>query len=141
MNRRSLSPRWLLFLVPAIGALVLAAGCGSSSTSGTTAPRTSPRVSASGSAGSSAGGVAAVAYRGIAIAPANLTVHVGQTIRWQNFDATPHNVMSTGGAQRIASKDFGRGGTFEFTPTKTGVIHYICSIHPASMVGAITVVH
>ena len=84
-------------------------------------------------------GIVTVSYRAIQIAPANVTVHVGQRIRWRNFDATPHNVTSTGGVQRIASRDFGKGGTFEFTPEKAGVIDYVCSIHPASMVGKITV--
>jgi plastocyanin len=83
-------------------------------------------------------GIVTISYRSIAIAPQDVTVHAGQTIRWRNFDATPHNVTSTGGAH-VASRDFGKGGTFEFTPEKAGVIDYVCSIHPASMVGKITV--
>jgi plastocyanin len=85
------------------------------------------------------GGTVTITYSAIQVAPANVTVHVGQTIRWRNLDATPHNVTGTGGVQRLASRDFGKGGTFEFTPEKAGVIDYVCSIHPASMAGKITV--
>jgi len=112
-------------IVASLSVVVAIAGCGSSSSS---APTPVP------------GAAASVAYRNIAIAPDHLTVHVGQRVRWQNFDATPHNVTSAGGVQQFRSKDFGRGGTFMITADKVGVIHYVCTIHPASMVGTITVV-
>ncbi len=113
-----------LTLAVLLGAVV-PAGCGASGSTGA-------KVSRSGSV--------TVAYRSIAISPEALTVHVGTTIRWVNFDATPHNVTSTGGAAKISSPDFGKGGSFEFKPSVPGVIDYICSIHPASMAGKITVV-
>ena len=34
--------------------------------------------------------------------------------------------------------NFGKGGTFSFTPTKAGKISYVCTIHPG-MTGTLTV--
>ena len=48
--------------------------------------------------------------------------------------------VSKGGPIKFASKNFGEGGTFEVKATKPGVIHYLCTIHPTSMNGAIEVV-
>ena len=85
-------------------------------------------------------GIVQVAYRNIAIAPDTLRVKVGTTIRWTNYDPVDHNVTSEGGPQKFTSKDFGEGGTFEIRALKPGVIHYECTIHPASMNGTIEVV-
>ena len=82
-----------------------------------------------------------VAYRNIAIAPDTLKVKVGSTIKWTNFDNVAHNVTSHDGPQKFASKDFSEGGTFEIKALKPGVIHYECTIHPASMNGTIEVVN
>jgi plastocyanin len=85
-------------------------------------------------------GTVAIAYRNIAIAPDTLKVKVGSTIKWTNFDNIDHNVTSEGGPQKFASKDFGENGTFAIKALKPGVIHYECTIHPASMNGTIEVV-
>ena len=144
--------------------LLLAAGCGSSG--GTNATSTSP----GGSTGSAPAtptestpaaslkvtttpkyaspspsapvqsGTVMIAYRNIAISPDTVRVKVGTTIKWTNYDAVEHNVTSEGGPQSFASKDFGEGGTFEIKATKPGLIHYQCTIHPASMNGTIEVV-
>ena len=82
-----------------------------------------------------------IAYRNIAIAPDTLKVKVGSTIKWTNFDSVMHNVTSEGGPQTFASKDFGEGAGFEIKALKPGVIHYECTIHPASMNGTIEVVN
>ncbi|MEA2209051.1 MAG: hypothetical protein QOF54_1528 [Solirubrobacteraceae bacterium] len=81
-----------------------------------------------------------IAYRNIAIAPDTVRVRVGSTVRWTNFDNVSHNVTSEGGPAKFASRDFGEGGTFQVKLTKPGVIHYECTIHPASMNGTIEVV-
>ena len=81
-----------------------------------------------------------IAYRNITIAPDTVRVKVGSTIQWTNFDSIDHNVTSEGGPQRFASKNFGEGATFTVQLTKPGVIHYLCTIHPASMNGTIDVV-
>jgi plastocyanin len=136
-------------------ALVALAGCGSSGssssssssstaastksvTTGSLKATTTPKfVPASGPVKS---GIVQVAYRNIAIAPDALKVKVGSTVKWTNFDTISHNVTSQGGPQSFASKDFNVNGTFAIKALKPGVIHYICTIHPASMNGTIEVV-
>ena len=39
-----------------------------------------------------------VAYRNFAISPGQVTVHVGQRIRWTNYDIRPHDVAARSGA-------------------------------------------
>lgn len=85
------------------------------------------------------GGFVQVAYKYISIAPDPITVHVGQKIKWTNYDNTRHNVISQSGPETFTSRDLGPRSTFVFTPTKTGVIHYMCTFHPASMNGTIYV--
>jgi plastocyanin len=149
--------------IPALlasGALVLIAGCGSSSSSTSTSTPASTASTASTTSSSGSGlkanttpqyasppanaavqsGVVQIAYRNIAIDPDTLKVKVGSTIKWTNFDSVEHNVTSEGGPQKFASKDFGEKGTFEIKALKAGVIHYQCTIHPASMNGTIEVV-
>ncbi|MFI4985410.1 MAG: plastocyanin/azurin family copper-binding protein [Solirubrobacterales bacterium] len=151
----------------ACAAVAVAAGCGSSgSSTGGSASTSTPTAGTSTPAGSStpavksgglkpsttpkfaapspsapiSSGIVPIAYRSIAIAPDTLRVKVGSTIKWTNYDAVEHNVTSEGGPQSFASKNFGEGKTFEVKVTKPGVIHYECTIHPASMNGAIEVV-
>jgi plastocyanin len=142
-------------------ALATLAGCGSSSsspspssssTAASTAATTKTAKTTTGSlkvtttpkfipaSGPVRSGTVQVAYRNITIAPDTLKVKVGSTIRWTNFDTVAHNVTSEGGPQKFASKDFGEKGTFEIKALKPGVIHYECTIHPASMNGTIEVV-
>ena len=107
-------------------------------TTGSLKATTTPKfVPASGPVKS---GTIQVAYRNITIQPDTLKVKVGSTIKWTNFDMVDHNVTSEGGPQKFASKDFGEKGTFEIKALKPGVIHYECTIHPASMNGTIEVV-
>jgi plastocyanin len=137
-------------------AVMLVAGCGSSSSStsssasthpatSTTAvgqlkPTTTPKFGAPGASTPVKSGLVQVAYRNITIAPDVIRVKVASTIKWTNYDAIEHNVTSEGGSQRFASKNLGSGGTFEIKATNPGVIHYECTIHPASMNGTIEVV-
>jgi len=143
-------------------ALVILAGCGSSSTSTTGTPaNTTPSTAAENARGGGikvdttpkfiapAGsapvqsGTVHVAYRDIAIEPDTLRVKVGSTIKWTNYDSVVHNVTSEGGAggtYKFASKNFGEGGTFELKVTKPGVIHYENTLQPVTMNGTIEVV-
>lgn len=147
--------RGLPAVVIACSALLLAAGCGSSgsSTSSTTTTTTktsassgglktdtTPKYAAPSSSSPVQSGAVQVAYRNIAINPDTLKVKVGSTIKWTNYDSVEHNVTSEGGVAKFASKDFGEGGTYEIKVTKPGIIHYECTIHPASMNGTIEVV-
>jgi plastocyanin len=142
-------------------ALLFAAGCGSSessSSSSTTAStaktssasstatsgglkaNTTPKYASPSSSSPVQSGIVPIAYRNIAIDPDTLKVKVGSTIKWTNYDSVEHNVTSEGGVAKFASKDFGEGGTYEVKVNKPGVIHYECTIHPASMNGTIEVV-
>jgi plastocyanin len=143
-------------------ALVLTAGCGSSSSSSGSSAGSSATTTATTAKSSSAGvglkgdttpkyaspspsapvqsGVVQIAYRNIAIAPDTVRVKVGTRIRWTNYDSEQANVTSEGGPQKFASKNFGEGGTFEITASRPGVIHYVCTLYPTTMNGAIEVV-
>ena len=124
-------------LVLALAAL-LVAGCGGGSSSSSTtkapAPATTP---SSGGGSSSSSGPVAVKMQNIAFAPKSVTVKGGQKITWTNEDTVDHNVTSQSG-ETIQSSNFGKGGTFSFTPKKAGTISYVCTIHPG-MDGTITV--
>jgi plastocyanin len=142
----------------ACSVLALLAGCGSSSrSSGSSAAtavkaattpasagglkvNTKPKYGVPSSSAPVQSGTVQIAYRNIAINPDTLRVKVGSTIRWTNYDSIEHNVTSEGGPQSFASKNFGEGASFEIKATTPGVIHYLCTIHPASMNGTIEVV-
>lgn len=149
--RRSVPP-----VVTACATLALLAGCGSSgstsSSSSTPAATktaaasgglkydTTPKYAAPSSSAPVQSGVVPVAYRNIAIDPDTIRVKVGSTIKWTNYDPVEHNVTSKSGPIQFASKDFGEGKVVEFKMTKPGIIHYLCTIHPATMNGTIEVV-
>jgi plastocyanin len=151
----------------ACSTLLPAAGCGSSkpgsssaaapaatttsSTAGTTSPTTPtatssikastrPKYGTPPSTAPVRRGTVQIAYRNVAINPDTLRVKVGTTLRWTNYDPVEHNVTSDGGPQSFKSKNFGEGAGFSLKVTRPGVIHYLCTIHPASMNGTIQVV-
>jgi plastocyanin len=149
-------------LIAVVAALGVLAGCGSSSSSSSGASSasstakpntigagkpgsglkasTTPNYASPSSSAPVQSGTVQIAYRDVAIAPDTVKVKVGSTIKWTNFDSIEHNVTSEGGPQKFASNDFGIKGTFEIKALKPGVIHYQCTIHPASMNGTIEVV-
>ncbi|MGN6373633.1 MAG: cupredoxin domain-containing protein [Solirubrobacteraceae bacterium] len=145
-----------LVILAACSALALAAGCGSSksssntSTSGTSssASTTKSGIVPNGKINYASppanapvqSGLVNISYHEIAIEPDTLKVKVGSTIKWTNQDPVEHNVTSASGPIKFASKNFGEGGTFEIKVSKPGVIHYRCTLHPATMNGAIEVV-
>jgi plastocyanin len=151
-------PAWRRSLGAVIGccALAFAGGCGSSggsstgASSSTTAKTsvtsglkviTTPKYGTPPSSAPVQSGTIQIAYRDIAILPDTLKVRVGSTVRWTNYDAVEHNVTTRGGPSTFASANFGEGKTFEVKLTKAGVIHYLCTIHPASMNGTIEVMN
>lgn len=85
-------------------------------------------------------GLVKIKYHEISIEPDTLKVKVGSTIEWSNEDPVEHNVTSASGPEKFASKNFGEGGKFKITVTKPGIIDYRCTLHPATMNGAIEVV-
>lgn len=132
-----------ILAVASAGALAALAGCGSNSsqTSSTSAPPASTAAAAPKATGPVQSGSVAIRYEGIAIKPTNITVKAGSKITWTNYDDTPHNVTTQGtGPANFSSSDFSKGAVYTATVKQPGVIHYLCTIHPASMVGTITVV-
>ena len=131
--------------------LVLVSGCGSSgnsthsTTSSSRGPAGSlsldatPKFAAPSPTAPVQSGLVQIAYRNIAIDPDTVRVKLGSTIRWTNYDSTKANVTSEGGSQAFASTNFGEGGTFEIKAGKPGVIHYECTLYPATMNGTIEV--
>jgi plastocyanin len=131
------------------------AGCGSSKSSGT-ASNTTTASTATVKSGLTTNakinyakppsnapvqsGLVKINYHEIAIEPDTLKVKVGSTIEWTNEDPVEHNVTSASGPTKFASKNFGENGTFKVTVTKPGIINYRCTLHPATMNGAIEVV-
>jgi plastocyanin len=115
--------RGTLLALCAVVALAVA-GCGGSDNGGSTSS-----APASTSSSSSSGGGVAIKMQNIAFDPKAVTVKVGQKITWTNDDSTDHNVTANSGAD-FKSDNFGKGGTFSFTPTKAGTIKYVCTIHP-----------
>ena len=76
--------------------------------------------------------------KNIQFSPKDVTVKVGQTIKWVNDEDVPHNVKAESGAS-FSSDTFNKGGSFTFTPKKAGKISYVCTIHAPNMAGTITV--
>jgi plastocyanin len=124
--------RRTLLLLCALVALV-AAGCGGGS-SGSSGTSSAPAATSSSAGG---GGAVTIKMANIAFDPKSTTVKVGQKVTWVNDDTVTHNVTANSGAD-FKSKDFGKDGTFSFTPTKAGTIQYVCTIHPG-MTGTLTV--
>lgn len=132
-----------ILAVASASALVALAGCGSHSSASisTSAPPASTAAAAPKATGPVQSGSVAIRYDGIAIKPTNITVRVGSKVTWTNYDDTPHNVTTQGsGPATFTSNDFGKNGTYSATVNQPGVIHYLCTIHPASMAGVVTVV-
>jgi plastocyanin len=128
--------RRILLVLCAVVALA-AAGCGGSDDNGGSDTGGGAGAGSTSTAPSSGGGDVAVKMQNIAFDPKSTTVKVGQKITWTNDDSTDHNVTADSGAD-FKSKDFGKDGTFSFTPDKAGTIKYECTLHPG-MTATITV--
>ncbi len=80
-----------------------------------------------------------IAYRNVTARPVTLRVKAGTTVRFTNYDPIEHNATSVGGPQKFHSKNFGEGGSFEVKLTQPGLVHFECTIHPATINGTIEV--
>lgn len=75
---------------------------------------------------------------------ASVVIKPGDTVRWVwTEDNMPHDVSST---DPNAPEDFGSdlltgiGHVYEYTFTEEVVFNYLCSVHPTTMFGTITVI-
>jgi len=111
-----------------------------------------PQISGSGTCQS---GISCIAMPANASAlnfkPVNVTVVMGEnnTVIWTNQDTIEHTVVvcAVGGGQICSpskavatSSLLSHGDTYQVTLNATGVYHFFCSIHPATMRGTIVVV-
>lgn len=76
-----------------------------------------------------------VTIDGFAFQPPEVTVDLGDNIRWRNHDPVPHTVTATGA---FDSGAIAAGGTWSYTATRRGRFDYICSFHP-TMKGSLVV--
>lgn len=145
-------PRILSALM-AVAALAFA-GCGSDDNSTSSAappaavastPTTPPKSATpsntastpASSDDSGATGEVEIKMQNIQFSPNNVTVKVGQKVKWVNEDSVDHNVTATDG-ENFKSDNFGKGKSYEYTVDKPGTIKYTCTIHPG-MDGTLTV--
>ena len=130
--------RRIVILLALCAALALvAAGCGSSNNGGGNTSTAAAQGTSTAPASSSGGGEVEIKLQNIAFDPKDVSVKVGQKVKWNNEDSVDHNVVANSGAT-FKSNSFGKGASFEFTPTKAGTIKYVCTIHPG-MTGTLTV--
>ena len=84
-----------------------------------------------------------VSASGVSFSPPNLTIHVGDTIRWTNPGT--HTVTSGNGAADLSAgslfnEPLNSGGTYSYVFEIAGVCGYLCIPHEAAgMKGSITV--
>lgn len=83
------------------------------------------------------GDTVTVSMKDVLFTPENVTVKVGQTVKWTNDDPIDHTATAKEGAD-FDSGNVKPGDTYEFEPTEAGTIAYVCTIHPAQK-GTITV--
>ena len=74
----------------------------------------------------------AVAIRDYKFEPAPVTVHIGDTVEWKNYDSVAHTVTEDGGstAPVFDSGNIAPGATWRYLVQKQGTYHYKCTIHP-----------
>ena len=129
-----------LLLPFVLAAALLAGGCGDNDDENATTPSADAEEaqqtpSATEDSGSG-GDVVEIKMKDIQFDPQQVTVRVGQTVRWVNEDDVQHDADATDG--QFESELYGKGGTQEYTAEEAGTIDYVCSVHP-NMQGTLTV--
>ena len=66
--------------------------------------------------------------------PADVTVKVGETVRWKWGGGVQHDVEGDGFKSKLQSK-----GEFDHTFEEAGTFEYKCNVHPTTMKGTVTV--
>jgi plastocyanin len=135
-NKRSLA---LALPLLTLVALVVFAGCGSSSTAGDTntptlAPTSAPTVAATNTTGATGNQVNVSNFQ---FSPATLTVKAGTTVTWKGVSGS-HTVTSDADSPMAFDHPISQGDMVTVTFAQAGTYKYHCSIH-ASMHGTIIV--
>lgn len=95
------------------------------------------RPTASESDDGGAGGGTTIDIAEFSFSPAELTVSVGDTVTWTNFDNAAHTATASVPGT-ISSGDLKTDDAYEYTFEEGGSFQYICAYHPF-MTGTITV--
>lgn len=78
---------------------------------------------------------------GFVFSPANLTIHVGDTVKWVDVDSTLHNIVGQDTfSKSVINRTAFDTSSYSVTFTQPGTYKYECQIHLPIMVGQITVV-
>ncbi|WP_103338947.1 cupredoxin domain-containing protein [Amycolatopsis sp. CA-126428] len=71
-----------------------------------------------------------VMMQGYAFSPAALTVRVGDTVTWMQYDEAPHDVVTTSAPVAFRSPQLSAGQSWSYTFRQAGTYQYYCSVHP-----------
>ena len=152
----------LLLAIAAAGAV----GCGSSSSGGSSRTGTSTQSSTahapSGSTSTSGSSLKVerqaeasrrprsqircraanvrLAYRNITVRPDTLRVKAGTTVRFTNYDPVSTTSPAWAGHRGSRLGTSAKAESFAVKLTKPGLVHFECTIHPATINGTIEVV-
>jgi plastocyanin len=77
-----------------------------------------------------------VVMQAVAFAPTEVTIALGDSVRWINNDPFPHTATARGDG--FDSKSIAPEGAWTFTPPARGEFPYVCSLHP-TMTGVLRV--
>jgi len=136
----------LWFFLLTLGALVLLAACGNTTTTGSTATPTATSTTSAGSTPTSnPTPTATTATSGpsktvtittdssgkFAFSPTTLTISAGTTVIWMNTTQAPHTVTSDDGKtfDSGTSNPVSPGTSFSFKFTTAGTFAYHCQFH------------
>ena len=115
---------------------LVAAGCGGDDSSDNGAPPATQPVNTDTTPTPAQASVVDVDMREIKYIPADVTVKVGQTVRWKNSDPVAHTVTSKSAG--VDSGTIDPEKSFETKFRKAGKVSYFCEIHPTQK-GTVTV--
>ena len=143
--------KWLALLVLALALGLVVAGCGedeedkgsgdeAAGMQQDTGGGTDTAVGTdSGGAGGGGGGETKVSIGDNFFEPQEMSVTKGAKVTWTNDGQSPHTVTKTGGpGEQFDSGQIAPGGEFSTTVDATGMIEYVCTIHPGQT-GTLTV--
>lgn len=135
--------KWLVLLASVMALGLVAAGCGGSddkgSGGGSSDSTGGSKAAPSGSSGGKAAGT--VEMKDISFKPGDVTIKVGQAVKWTNEDQAGHDVTATAGSDKFKSGAPGalqKGDTFVHKFTKAGTVQYVCTVH-SGMKGTVKV--
>lgn len=87
---------------------------------------------------------ATVRMKGLRFRPGAVSVEVGQAVRFVNDDDVAHTVFQDLGPRSgltpvVDSRRIPPGERFEFVPRSNGLVAFVCTLHPAVMIGQVLV--